>query len=155
MTLAVRPAVASDYDGIEKLLLESFEPITWQKKLDGTFGPLNGLDWRERWRARIRDVFAKQIVLAGELQGGLMAMSSGTLDLPTRLCYIDLLAIDRRFQGQGYGREMLHAAMRHFQSLGARYCSLDCLTDNDAGNALYASEGFVEVARQIRWFRPI
>jgi hypothetical protein len=29
------------------------------------------------------------------------------------------------------------------------------LTDNDAGNALYASEGFVEMARHVRWFKRI
>ncbi len=29
---------------------------------------------------------------------------------------------------------------------------LDCLVENDAGNRLYRSEGFVEVAWHIRWF---
>jgi hypothetical protein len=33
--------------------------------------------------------------------------------------------------------------------------NLDCLTDNAAGNALYASEGFEEVARHVRWFRKL
>jgi hypothetical protein len=33
--------------------------------------------------------------------------------------------------------------------------NLDCLTDNDSANALYASEGFEEVARHIRWFRKL
>ena len=45
--------------------------------------------------------------------------------------------------------------MGHMKSLGAQYVNLDCLTDNDSGNALYRSEGFEEVARQIRWFRKI
>jgi hypothetical protein len=41
------------------------------------------------------------------------------------------------------------------KSLGCKYVNLDCLTDNDAGNALYDSEGFEEVARHIRWFKKL
>ena len=50
---------------------------------------------------------------------------------------------------------MLRGTIRHMNELGAKYVSLDCLTDNDTANALYRAEGFEEVARQIRWFRKI
>src|SRR5207248_3030260 len=33
---------------IEELVLESFEPVTWFKKLDEKVGPLNGVDWGRR-----------------------------------------------------------------------------------------------------------
>ena len=45
--------------------------------------------------------------------------------------------------------------MQHLQERGAQYVYLDCLTDNDTANALYAAEGFEEVARQVRWFRKL
>jgi ribosomal protein S18 acetylase RimI-like enzyme len=35
---------------------------------------------------------------------------------------------------------------------GAEHAHLECLVDNEAGNNLYRSEGFTEVARSIRWF---
>ena len=64
--------------------------------------------------------------------------------------------MDRRFQGRGYGREMLRGMdAAHAEPGRAVHINLDCLTDNDAGNALYRSEGFEEVARQIRWFRKL
>jgi ribosomal protein S18 acetylase RimI-like enzyme len=155
MPLDVRPAEASEYQKIEDMVIESFEPITWFKKLDDRIGPLNGRDWRMRWKDRLRHVFETEMVLVGEAAGELAAMSSGTLDQGAALAYIDLLAVDRRFRGHGYGREMLRRTMQHMKALGGQYVYLDCLTDNDTGNTLYRAEGFEEVARQVRWFRRI
>ena len=155
MLLDVRPAQASEYQKIEDMVIESFEPITWFKKLDDRIGPLNGRDWRMRWKDRLRHVFETEIVLVGEADGELAAMSSGTLDQGAALGYIDLLAVDRRFRGHGYGREMLRGMMQHMKALGGQYVYLDCLTDNDTGNTLYRAEGFEEIARQVRWFRRI
>ena len=155
MPLEFRPAAAPEHPQIEEMVIESFEPITWFKKLDARMGPLNGRDWRVRWQARMRNVFATEIVLVGERHGEMVAMSSGTFDTDDALAYIDLIAVDRRHQRRGYGREMLRGMMRHMQALGARYVHLDCLSDNDTANALYRAEGFQEVARQIRWFRRI
>ena len=83
---------------------------------------------------------------------GVVAFASAALEAETRLAYIDLLAVDRRFQGRGYGREMLRETLAYLKERGAEQANLDCLTDNEAGNSLYRSEGFEEVARHIRWF---
>jgi ribosomal protein S18 acetylase RimI-like enzyme len=155
MPLAFRLAKSADHSAIERLVIASFEPITWQKKLDVRLGPLNGHDWRARWRSRLQKIFASQIVLAGEADGQLAAVATGTVDQAAALGFIDVLAVRQDLQGRGYGREMLRGMIAHLQSLGCQYVNLDCLTDNDAGNALYASEGFEEVARHIRWFRKI
>jgi ribosomal protein S18 acetylase RimI-like enzyme len=155
MQLSLRPAVERDYAVLERLVIESFEPITWQKKLDARIGPLNGHDWQDRWAARLKRIFATQVVLVGELGGKLAAIASATVDREAGLGFIDVLAVGRGFQGRGLGREMLRGTIEHLKALGCKYVNLDCLTDNDAGNALYASEGFEEVARHIRWFKRI
>jgi len=155
MQLSIRAAVEGDYVALETLVIESFAPITWQKKLDERIGPLNGCDWRERWTGRLRNIFATQVVLVGELGAEPAAMASATVDRKAALGFIDVLAVGRSFQGHGLGREMLRGTIEHLKALGCKYVNLDCLTDNDAGNALYASEGFQEVARHIRWFKRI
>jgi ribosomal protein S18 acetylase RimI-like enzyme len=155
MPLEFRPAAATEHPRIEKMVIDSFEPITWFKKLDVRMGPLNGRDWRMRWQARMRHVFETETVLVGETGGEIVAMSSGTFNRDDALAYIDLIAVDRQFQHRGYGREMLRGMLQHVQDLGARYVHLDCLADNDTANALYRAEGFEEVARHIRWFRRI
>jgi ribosomal protein S18 acetylase RimI-like enzyme len=155
MELHIRPAAPIDFSALEELVIACFEPITWQKNLDERFGPLNGLDWRERWRLRLAKIFATQEVLVGEVDGKLAAMASGTVDQDAALGFIDVLGVGRDFQGQGLGRQMLRAMMEHLKKLGCHYVNLDCLTDNDAGNALYQREGFEETARHIRWFRRL
>lgn len=155
MALLFRPADARDFPQLETLVIDSFEPITWIKKLDAKFGPLNGRDWRARWQARLRTVFDTEVILLAESEGAMCAMASATIDRESALGFIDLLAVGREFQGRGFGREMLRAIIKHLQGLGCQYVQLDCLTDNDTGNALYRSEGFEEVARHIRWFRRI
>ena len=155
MPLDFRIARASEFPQIEAMVIASFEPITWAKKLDARIGPLNGKDWRARWQTRMHHIFETQIILVGESAGELAAMASGTFDRDCALGFIELLAVDQRFQGRGYGRDMLRGMIAHFKSLGGVYVNLECLTDNDNANALYRSEGFEEVARQIRWFRKI
>src|SRR5262245_25065780 len=127
MLLHFRAATRSDFSRIEELVIESFEPITWAKKLDDKMGPLNGVDWRMRWRARLQNIFSAQIILVGEADHRVQAMSSGTLDREPALAYIDLIAVDRRAQGYGFGRQMLRAMMDHLKNLGAKYVNLDCL----------------------------
>jgi ribosomal protein S18 acetylase RimI-like enzyme len=155
MPLTFRNATAADFAGLEQLVIDSFEPITWQKKLDQEFGPLNGRDWRARWHSRLQAAFQTQVVLLGEADGTLAAMASGTADRQAALGFIDILAVARQFQGCGLGREMLRGMIEHLRGLGCQYVHLDCLADNEAGNALYQSEGFQEVARHIRWFKKI
>lgn len=155
MPLEFRPAKPSEFAQLEEMVIASFEPITWFKKLDAKVGPLNGRDWRTRWQSRMKHIFETEIILVGSAGGEIAAMSSGTLDRENALAYIDLLAVDGRFRRRGYGREMLRGMMAHLKALGARYVHLDCLTDNDTANALYQAEGFQEAARHIRWFREI
>lgn len=155
MSPAFRLATAADFAAAEALVLEAFEPITWQKQLDERVGPLNGHDWRARWHTRMQNIFVAQIVLLGELDGQLAALATGTVDANLALGFIDVLAVGRPFQGRGLGRQMLQGMIEHFRGLGCQYVNLECLCDNDTGNSLYQSEGFDEVARHIRWFRKI
>ncbi|MCC7496647.1 MAG: GNAT family N-acetyltransferase [Bryobacterales bacterium] len=150
--LFFRLAEASDYDRLERLTIDSFEPITWARKLDERFGPLNGKDWRERWQARFAHIFATQIILVGEVNGKPVGLATATVDAVTALGFIDLLCVFAGEQGKGYGKAMLRGMLRHLKTQGCLHANLDCLADNEAGNRLYASEGFEEVARSIRWF---
>src|ERR1041385_4532081 len=117
MPLEFRPARPAEFPQIEQMVISSFEPITWARKLDARVGPLNGRDWRARWQARMRHIFDTQIILVGETGGEMAAMSSGTLDRENALAYIDLLAVDQRFRRRGYGREMLRGMMDHMKGL--------------------------------------
>lgn len=153
--LEFRLARSEEFPALEKMVIDAFEPITWMKKIEARTGPLNGVGWRDRWHTRMAKVFETQIILVGQRQAEVVAFASGLVDHQAAMGLVDILAVDQRRQGQGLGRQMLRGMMQHFRELGCRYVNLECLTDNDVGNSLYASEGFVEVARQIRWFREL
>lgn len=152
MPLTFRLAVPSDYERLEDLCISSFEPITWMKKADLRFGPLNGKGWYARWQLRFRHVFDTQTVLVGELDGEIAAFATGNVDPETLLGFIDILGVDQRLHGRGLGREMLRGMLHWMKTQGAIHANLECLADNDVGNSLYRAEGFEEVARSIRWF---
>lgn len=152
MPLTFRLAAARDYATLEPLIIDSFGPITWFKKIDERFGPPNGRDWRARWQKRLAHAFATQTTLVGEAEGGIIACAIGTYDPDTRLGFIDIIAVDQRYQRHGYGREMLRGMLDYMRVQGAQHVHLECLSDNEPGNNLYRSEGFVEVARSLRWW---
>lgn len=155
MQLHLRLATEKDHAPLERLVIDSFEPITWQKNLDATIGPLNGCDWRQRWANRLRKIFATQIVLVGEADGRLAAMASANIDRESALGYIDVLCVGAGFQGRGFGRQILRGIIEHLKTAGCQFVQLECLTTNEPGNSLYESEGFQEVARHIRWFKKL
>lgn len=155
MPLQIRPARPEEYPQLEEMVIASFEPITWAKKLETRIGTLNGVDWRTRWQARMASVFRTQIILVGEAEGAVVAFASGLIDDLAGMGLVDILAVAPGHQGRGYGREMLRGILAHFKQQGCLYANLECLTDNDTGNRLYESEGFFEVARHIRWFKPL
>jgi ribosomal protein S18 acetylase RimI-like enzyme len=152
MSLVIRLAKSSDYKRLEQLIIESFEPITMFRKVDEHYGPLKGKDWRDRWRVRLRKVFDTQHILVGELEGDIVACASGTVDSETGLAFLDLLGVDGRFQGRGFGRDMLTTFMSYMKEQGAEHLHLDCLADNHKGNKLYGSEGFEQLGGSVHWY---
>jgi ribosomal protein S18 acetylase RimI-like enzyme len=155
MPFEIRLAKGSDYKRLEQLIVESFESISLYRKVEERFGPFNGKNWREQWHLRLRKVFDTAIILVGEFEQEIVAFASGTYTPETRLAFLDILAIDARFHGRGFGREMLQTMMGYMKEQGAEHIHLDCLADNDAGNELYRSEGFQEVGRSIYWYAKI
>ncbi len=155
MPLTSRLAEPAEHPHLKTMILDSFEPITWFKTADEKFGLMNGLDWRDRWKLRLEKVFETQVILVGELDGGVVACATGTYDPKTAMGFIDLLAVTQGYQGEGLGREMLRGLMQHFKDMGAVYAHLDCLTTNEVGNRLYEAEGFEEGMRSIRWIKKI
>ena len=154
MPLTFREPDPTDHEAIVAMVVASFGPVTWYRKLDANLEPLNGRTWDERFEDRVRDALATQYVVIGETDGRLESFTSGTYDERSKAAFLDLLAVAPSAQGKGLGREALREFERRMQARGALYLHLDCLTNNGA-NKLYEAEGFFEAARHIRWFKKI
>lgn len=67
---------------------------------------------------------------------------------------IQTIAIAEASRGRGRGRALLRALLQTARERGAREVFLEVRADNPTAAALYASEGFVEIARRPRYYQP-
>ncbi len=67
---------------------------------------------------------------------------------------IQTIALDAAARGRGRGRELLGVLLTAAREAGARTVFLEVRADNPVAQALYRSEGFVEVGRRPRYYQP-
>ena len=151
----IRAVEPRDDEALIAMVTEAFGPITWYRKVEARYGAPGGCDWRELWRQRMTAALANQVCLVGERDGELITFAAGTYNERSRTAFLDILAVREGLQGEGLGRRMLRAFFDQMKAQGAEFANLECLTDNDAGNALYESEGFEEAMRSIRWVKRL
>lgn|GEM_PF-127793 len=153
--LAIRPVEPADQEAIVEMVTAAFEPITFFPEMEKRFGAPNDVDWKSRWRLRIEKALADQLSWVHAPDGSIEAFSSARIDPTTKIALLDLLAVAPVAQGRSLGRRMLRRTLAELKSAGAESCELECLTTNENANRLYESEGFVDLARLIRWYKPL
>lgn len=96
--------------------------LRWQEPMRGTLGPLAG----------------------GLGRAGLLLWRGGP---PTADLVLDGLAVHPRAARTGVARALLRAALAEAEARGRPGLTVEVLATNRAARALYAAEGFAEVAR--------
>jgi ribosomal-protein-alanine N-acetyltransferase len=67
---------------------------------------------------------------------------------------VQTIALLEAYRGSGRGRALLQALLAEATARGARDVFLEVRADNPSAEALYASEGFVELGRRPRYYQP-
>ncbi|MBS1675668.1 MAG: ribosomal protein S18-alanine N-acetyltransferase [Actinobacteria bacterium] len=67
---------------------------------------------------------------------------------------IQTIALDAEHRGSGRGRALLRALLAEALERGACETFLEVRADNPVAQALYASEGFVEIGRRAGYYQP-
>ncbi|MET0303919.1 MAG: ribosomal protein S18-alanine N-acetyltransferase [Microbacteriaceae bacterium] len=67
---------------------------------------------------------------------------------------IQTIAIAEASRGRGRGRALLDALLAEAERRGVRDVFLDVRADNPVAQALYESEGFLEIGRRPRYYQP-
>ena len=108
--------------------------------------------WSEdMMRAELESEHGRYIVLDdGQIGGyaGLRHLAGG------RDSDVQTIAVSERARGTGQGRALLNELITTAMSRRARELFLDVRADNPVAEALYASEGFVEIGRRPRYYQP-
>lgn len=135
--MTVRVAAASDLAAIMDLERASFPTDAWSEAM---------------MSAELASPHGCYLVLeeAGRFvgYGGVRAVR-GAADAD-----IQTIAITASARGGGRGRALLSALLTTARERGARTVFLEVRADNPVAAALYASEGFIEIARRPRYYQP-
>ena len=135
--MTTRPATPDDLDAIMALERASFPTDAWSDAM---------------MREELASPHGWYVVLeeAGRLVGyaGLRA-PRGAPDAD-----VQTIAIAASSRGRGRGRELLSTLLAEAVRRGAAHVFLEVRADNPVAEALYVSEGFVEVGRRPRYYQP-
>ena len=135
--MTLRTANADDLEAIMALERASFPTDAWSEAM-----------MREELASR----HGRYLVLeeAGRLigYGGIRAVRGGTdADIQT-------IALVEDARGRGRGRGLLRSLLTEAGERGAREVFLEVRADKPIPQALYVSEGFVEIARRPNYYQP-
>ncbi|SFI68154.1 MULTISPECIES: ribosomal protein S18-alanine N-acetyltransferase [Microbacterium] len=135
--MTLRTATASDLAAIMDLERTSFPTDAWSEAM---------------MSAELASPHGRYVVdeSGGRLLGyaGVRAVQgAGDADIQT-------IAIAEAARGHGRGRALLTELLRTAHERGAREVFLEVRADNPVATALYASEGFTEIARRPRYYQP-
>ena len=135
--MTLRDATPDDLDAIMAIERASFPTDAWSDAMmQGELASPHG--------RYLVDVEAGRVVG----YGGVRAVR-GAADAD-----IQTIAIAEAARGAGRGRALLRALLGEARECGAREMFLEVRADNPVAEALYASEGFVEIARRPRYYQP-
>ena len=148
---AVRPG---DTRSILALMRQVFKKAAIDARIETAVG---GTPWHRVKNALVQrqlDDYPSGCFVAVS-QGRIVGFISTAVNAVAGRGWIIDLSVAADCQGRGLGRRLIEHALAHFRSLGLHHAKIETLDTNLAGQHLYPSMGFVEVARQIHYVMPL
>lgn len=153
----LRVARAADLPAIRQLTIESFGGVTLEENIERALGELNGRDWRWRKARHVDADYAAnpQGIFVAAYRGRVVGYISAITDSAAGKGRIPNLAVAEAFRGMGLGRALIEHALDYLRAEGMVYVLIETMAQNEVGQHLYPSCGFVEVARQVHFARKL
>ncbi len=94
-------------------------------------------------------------VFVAEIDGEVVGYITTYINHRTKIGGIPNLSVHPNFQQRGLGTELIETALVYLKEEGMLYSRIETLDQNPIGTAFYPKMGFVEIARQIHYIRPL
>ncbi|MDN3496498.1 ribosomal protein S18-alanine N-acetyltransferase [Planococcus sp. APC 4015] len=133
----IRPATPGDLAGIMALEHASFPTDAWSE-------------------AMLREELASRHgwYVVDELGGRLVGYAGLRAVRGSKDADVQTITIAEHARGRGRGRALLGALLDEAARRGVRDVFLEVRADNPVAQALYTSEGFLEIGRRPRYYQP-
>ena len=153
----IRPYRAEDYSILHSLMVDAFDGVSIDHAIDSELGHISGNDWKWRKGRHLREDIERDIegVLVAEMNGRPVGFISTWQDTEAGIGHIPNLAVAASCRGLGIGRTLIKAALERFRGAGLAAAKIETLEHNERANALYTSEGFFEVSRQVHFVQDL
>ena len=153
MAVTIRPFQYEELARVKEITVEAFDGVSIDRNIEDRFGRIQDRDWKWR-KARHLDQDAVRDpdgIYVAEQAGTVVGYSTTWCDREAGIGHIPNLAVDRRWRGQGIGRQLIEHALSQFRAVGMTLARIETLEQNTIGRTLYPDLGFEEVARQVHY----
>lgn len=151
--MTIRLYAPADLETLRRITTEGFDGTAIDQSVERELGIVGGRDWRWRKARQIDEDCAANPsgVFVAETDGKILGYITTLIDREAGKGRIPNLAVDASARGSGIGRKLIEHALDYFRREGLAFAMIETMTNNAAGQHLYPSCGFIEVARQIHY----
>ena len=153
----IRKYRPSDLETLRQITAICFEGVSIDKNIEDKFGLINELDWKQRKMPHINDDVEANAegIFVAEVDGEVVGYITTSVNHQTKIGGIPNLSVHPKSQQRGLGRQLIDTALAYLKGEGMLYARIETLEQNQIGTAFYPKMGFVEIARQIHYIRPL
>lgn len=155
-TIKVRGYRRRDKARVFEVAVESFDGLSLDQNIEKMFGEI-----ADTWQKSKKDHVDYD--LSGSPHSAFVAVVGG--EVVGFICnriyrqratgHVTNLAVASQFQGQGVGRALVEASLKHFRDKGLRYARIETLEQNEKARGFYPKLGFKEVGRQVFYVKEL
>lgn len=141
----IRLASQRDYDAVERIMKQVHEMhVDWRPDIYISMDPILPYD---RYLAHVEEQQIFVAELAGEVVGLLIYLVRHISGGPVKerdVLFVDSMAVEERYRGQGIGYELFGALLQLCRERGYDGLELQVNARNQAARAMYEKYGFTE-----------
>jgi len=155
--VTIRQARPGDLDAMAAITAEVFAPAAIEAQIEQKLGRTGPAGWVELKADGLRREVLRHpgVCFVAERAGRVVGYVTCAVVARASRGRVADLAVSASCQARGIGRKLLLRALDRFRELGLKQAKIETLATNAAGQHLYPSVGFREVARQIHYVMPL
>jgi N-acetylglutamate synthase-like GNAT family acetyltransferase len=139
MTFVIRSATEKDINLITNIIRASFFDVAIRFNLTVKNAPTHPSNCTEAWIKTALEKGIKYYILEyNSIPCGCIALEQANVDI----CYIERLSVLPKYRKQGFGRDLVHYALKEAKKIGAKRVEIGIMAEHKELKEWYIKQGF-------------